>query len=278
MKVTIIGSGNVATHLAKVLHLSKGVLVNEIFSKNIQHAENLANELNAIKKNRSPITITNQMDFEQSKSKLFILAVKDEVISQVVSEIKLPKNVFFVHTSGSTPLEILYKINEKTTKIGVFYPLQTFSKEKKEFDKKKIVQFWQNIPICIQADETAINDFLYKIANKLTSKIYQINSEQRQILHIGATFACNFSNFMYYVAKEILQKAELPFEILENLVKETAQKAFLMPPFDAQTGVAKRGDMQIIEIHQQKLANEPQIQALYTHITKDILALYHKEV
>lgn len=289
MKISIIGSGNVATHIAKVLHLKKGFFIHEIFSKNIQNAQNLAKELNGLKKCNRPITTTNILDFEtnhfgnrHTKSKLFILAVKDEFIPQVAEEIILPKDAIFVHTSGSTPLETLEKIKaknpEKNIKIGVLYPLQTFSKNIKEILPRKIVDFWQNIPICLQAEDLDTMEFLYEFAKNITSKIYQINSQQRQMLHLGATFACNFSNYMYHIANEILQKSGLPFDMLENLVKETAQKAFIMPPFEAQTGVAKRGDLNVIQIHQQKLADNPLFQELYTHITKDVLALYHKNI
>ncbi len=295
MRTTLIGSGNVATHLAKILTI-KGFFIGEIFSKNIENAKILAEELKIFEKKdkntqkkHSHTNVTDSLDFSESESKLFILAVKDDFLAEVVAKLKLPRNSFVMHTSGSMPLELLMPFTEKSIGIGVFYPLQTFSKtnsltskdginanlDSKKI-KKNIIDFWENVPICVEGDGEYVSDVFYFIAKKITSKIYQINSEQRQILHLGATFACNFSNYMYHIAKEILQKSNLPFEMLENLVKETANKAFLMPPLDAQTGVARRGDMNIIALHQQKLAENPEIKELYSQITKQILELYHK--
>ena len=79
------------------------------------------------------------------------------------------------------------------------------------------------------------------------------DSQQRAQLHLAAVFACNFANHMCTLADDLLKEAGLPFEDLLPLIDETTAKLHDMPPAEAQTGPARRGDKKIQQQHIEKL-------------------------
>ena len=69
-----------------------------------------------------------------------------------------------------------------------------------------------------------------KFAEKLSDKIYEIDSAQRKELHLAAVFACNFPNYLYQVAGKLLEDKGLSFAMLRPLIFETAHKVMLLNP------------------------------------------------
>ena len=187
------------------------------------------------------------------KTDITIIAVSDDAIETVSSKISTD---FVVHTSGSMPLSAL----KNNTRKGVFYPLQTFSKKKK-------VDFTQ-IPFCIEATTEKDEKLLEKLAGFLSKKIYRISSEQRKAIHVAAVFANNFTNHMYKIAHDICNTYQIPIEILNPLINETAEKIKVLPPALAQTGPAIRKDVTTINNHLFLLTEKQQ--EIYTILTKSI--------
>ena len=174
MRITIIGSGNVATHLAATFK-NAGHSIVQIYSRNLHNALLLAYHVKAD-------AIDN---FEQinPETDLFVIAVKDDAIETIAS--KLSKfGKLIVHTSGATDLQALLKY---TQNAGVFYPLQTFSKTKE-------VNF-NSVPLCIEGPNEQITSMLNELAYTVSQNVYKVNSDQRKTLHLAAVFACNFPNF-----------------------------------------------------------------------------------
>ena len=161
-----------------------------------------------------------------------------------------------VHTSGSVAMNSLNNNGRK----GVFYMLQTFS-------KNKIVDF-SEVPFCLEAENEKDYILLELLANLIGKKVYAINSEQRKALHIAAVFVNNFSNHMYKIGSDICAENNVPFAILEPLIKETASKIETLSPAEAQTGPAIRKDQRTINEHL-ALLNKQQ-QEIYTTVTKSI--------
>ena len=106
-------------------------------------------------------------------------------------------NKSVVHTAGSVPLSVF----KGAKNHGVFYPLQTFS-------KNRDINF-KEIPICIEANNPEFNHQLTKLANQISESVWQINFEQRKQLHLSAVFACNFVNFMYGFAKKLINNKQI---------------------------------------------------------------------
>lgn len=182
-----------------------------------------------------------------------IVAVSDDAIAEVSS--KIDTNLV-VHTSGGSPINSLKNPNHK----GVFYPLQSFSKLKE-------VNF-NDIPICLEAESDADYHLLEKIAKLISSKVYRIDSKQREIIHVSAVFANNFSNHMFSIADEICESNQIPFDILHPLINETVKKLSDLAPREAQTGPAVRNDQETIKKHLLLLPDKYQL--IYKRLTESI--------
>ncbi|RNI26218.1 Rossmann-like and DUF2520 domain-containing protein [Rufibacter latericius] len=256
MKVGIVGAGNVATHLVKGL-AKAGVEVPVIYSRTVASAEVLAMEATGA-------IATNSPDFKALPfCDVYLLAVPDQALPELLQTLSFPEGTIVAHTSGTQPLELL--VNLAGVQTGVFYPLQTFSKEK-ELD-------WRQIPICVEASSQRVEDTLLELGKILSEQVVLMKGEDRKKLHVAAVFACNFTNHLWGVAQELLKKAELPVSLLEPLVQETVQKAFQFPPFSVQTGPAVRKDANTIQAHAQLLQEEPHYLKLYQTLTESIQAV-----
>ncbi|WP_233884104.1 Rossmann-like and DUF2520 domain-containing protein [Tenacibaculum piscium] len=244
IKIVIIGGGNVAIHLANAFYKTKKVLLTQMYARNIQQIIHL----------KERVAITDNINL-LADADIYIIAVSDDAISAVSSKID-KKNSLVLHTSGSVSLDSLKNNGRK----GVFYLLQSFSKDKKiNFDK---------IPFCLEASTKKDLKLLKKLASSIGKKIYAINSEQRKILHVSAVFVNNFTNHMYKIGNDICKENNVPFEILHPLIEETALKIQKLSPEKAQTGPAKRNDTQTIANHLELLNKEQQ--TIYQLITSSI--------
>lgn len=249
MKVVCIGSGNVATHFSNAFKRGGAELI-QVWSKNPEHAAVLANATGA-----NPITDLKAID---PHADLYLIAVKDDAIASIADALQGLKGLV-VHTSGATDLNVF---SEKNENFGVLYPLQTFSKDK-PLD-------FQQVPLCIEAKDESGLSALKSIARSLSTRVYEVNSEKRRILHLSAVFACNFVNHLYALSADILTKNDLDFELLRPLILETAQKVQHAYPVDVQTGPAIRNDEQTIIKHKELLSDMPELRDIYETLSKSI--------
>jgi predicted short-subunit dehydrogenase-like oxidoreductase (DUF2520 family) len=256
MNITFIGSGNLAWHLAPALD-NAGFVVKEVYSREPKHAHELVNRL-------YQADVCASLDFSLSPSQLFIIAVTDDVIENIAREIILPEQAILVHTSGSKPLDVLHYA--ATPHAGVFYPLQTFSKAKK-------VDF-QDIPIFIESDEPHVEEVLLKIGKAISKKVQVISGTKRAALHVAAVFASNFTNHMLSISKSVMENHQLNFELLKPLIAETINKGLAIGPENAQTGPAKRGDLQTLDKHMEILEYNPALAEIYKIVSQHVLDQY----
>jgi predicted short-subunit dehydrogenase-like oxidoreductase (DUF2520 family) len=250
--LTLIGAGNVGWHLAQKLEAA-GHSIHEIYSRKATHAQALTDKL----RQAHPVT---QLDFSESKAKIFIIVVPDDAIIEVVSKLSLPPYALLVHTSGSQPLHVLS--GGSTTHIGVFYPLQTFSKEKH-------VNF-QHIPICLESAYHEDLEILKQVAGSISQEVQEISAEHRAALHLAAVFASNFTNYLWGVAEKILGEQQISLDILLPLIAETLEKAMEIGPQKAQTGPAIRGDAATMQRHLTMLKNHKAYTEIYEMMSRRI--------
>lgn len=249
IKLSIIGSGNVAQHLIVALQNS---IIN---GAEIELVQVFA---------RQKTTLSHLLDFNKitdnwsalAEADLYIIAVSDDAISTVSEQIPY-KNKLVVHTSGGISLEAIASNNRK----GVFYPLQTFS-------KNKAVNF-KIIPICLESQNATDFQLLQKVAQTISDSVFAINSEQRKALHLAAVFVNNFTNHLYKIGNDICIENNLSFKILSPLIQETADKIMQLSPIEAQTGPAIRNDNATINTHLSFLSDENQ-KNIYKTLTQSI--------
>jgi predicted short-subunit dehydrogenase-like oxidoreductase (DUF2520 family) len=246
IKISIIGSGNVAHHLLKAFAKSGDVEVVQVVARTKKDLDSVVEPSKLVANFAEMIPVD-----------LVIIAVSDTAIADVSNQIPF-ENKLVTHTSGSMEMTVLNAKNRR----GVFYPLQTFS-------KVKPVDFNQ-IPIALEAENQDDYALLETVANSISSHVYQINSEQRKALHVAAVFVCNFVNHLYKIGNDICDENNLPFDLLKPLILETADKIVSLSPTDAQTGPAKREDTVTINEHLKFLKNTTQ-KDIYKLLTQSII-------
>ena len=252
MRITLIGSGNVATHLGAALK-NAGHQIVQVYSRNAQNAALLAYHIKA-----EP---TNDLQQITADTDLFIISVNDDAIDPIAGALAVHQKPI-VHTSGATALQVLLKY---TDQAGVFYPLQTFSKIKE-------VDFRQ-VPLCIEGAYGDLTADLIQLAQTISNNVSTVSSDQRKILHLSAVFACNFPNYLYHAAQQLLAEHNLDFNLLRPLIKETAQKIEHQLPVNVQTGPAIRGDKKTMTAHMELLQNEPVLKDIYVVLSQAIIKM-----
>jgi predicted short-subunit dehydrogenase-like oxidoreductase (DUF2520 family) len=252
MRITIIGSGNVATHLAAAFK-NAGHAIVQVYSRKMHNASLLAYHVKA-----EAIDNLGQVNPETD---LFVIAVKDDAIELIAAELA-KHNKLSVHTSGATDLQTLLKY---IPSAGVFYPLQTFSKTRE-------LNF-NTVPLCIEGANRQITSTLNELAFTVSQDVYRINSDQRKTLHLAAVFANNFSNYLYHVAQQLLTEKQLSFDLLRPLILETAKKVQEHLPADVQTGPAVRNDEKTMTSHLEQLHENPDLQEIYKMLSQGIIKM-----
>jgi predicted short-subunit dehydrogenase-like oxidoreductase (DUF2520 family) len=249
-RIALIGTGNVAEQLCRIL-LEKDFELVGVYSRTKESRNAFGIKWNIE-------VCTSFTEIEEKKPDLILIAVNDSVINSVSHS--LEQNSVVVHTSGSIPISEL-----RQTSRGVFYPLQTFSKEKKVD--------WSEVPICVEGSTPELTEELMNLGKSISKEVNEIDSEQRKYLHVSAVFACNFSNHMYAIAHKLMEEHQMDFEMLKPLIRETAEKIDSLAPQKAQTGPASRKDEKTMNDHLELLAESDNLRHLYGLISEQIIAL-----
>lgn len=251
MQIVLIGSGNVAFHLAKAFSEAQ-ILISQIFGRNTTELQKISEQFSI------PSSTETLVDAD-----LYIISVSDSSIAEVSSLIK-NENALVAHTSGSVSREALSGNYRKS----VFYPLQTFSKSK-NLDYSKI-------PFFIDAENENDEEILKNLASKISKNVMIANDEKRKYIHLTAVFACNFVNHLYARAKEISDSQNIPFDYFLPLIDETTQKIHELEPKLAQTGPAIRNDEKVLKLHESLLTDEEKLK-IYKTLNESIKKMYHFE-
>ncbi len=254
--IGIIGTGNVAWHLARSLENS-GHIISTIYDRNIDKAKKFGLDyFNAV--------FTNTLDFRNTEATVFIMAISDDAIEEVAQAIILPDNTHLFHTSGTKSIESLGYA--RTENIGVFYPLQTFSKGK-QTDLSRV-------PFCLEAETESSERILKSLASSISKEYHFVDSRQRAVIHLSAVIACNFSNHMMSIAKGILESNDMNFDLLKPLIAETINKALAIGPENAQTGPARRKDLKTLDKQLHSLESDESLSKIYEVISQHIIDYY----
>ena len=238
MRIVILGAGNVGTNLHHAFE-QKGIRTELVHAR--------------------PLTADSRAVENLPKADVYIYAVADHALKEVISVVKAPQ-ALHLHTSGSMPIDVF---KEDKPHSGVLYFFQSFS-------KSQLIDDWSDIPCFIEGRNIDDVAAIYSLAQNLTNRIYECTQHDRERLHIAGIFANNFTNLMYRMAADVLKDTQIPFEALLPLIDKTAAKVHTMAPKDAQTGPAQRDDARLVMYHAQLLRGRPDGEFL----TSDMEMLY----
>ncbi len=252
MNIVFVGAGRLATNFAVALKKKTKHRILQVYSHTLEASEKLAEEVSA--------TATCELENLYDEADLYVISVKDSVLGEVIEKLCNGKrNGLFVHTAGSIPMNIFKGHVER---FGVFYPMQTFSKE-------KIVDF-DGISTFVEANNESDLRLLCGLGAELCRNVYELSSEERKRLHLAAVFACNFANRCFAISAEILERSNIPFEVMLPLIDETTAKIHKLSPAEAQTGPAVRYDENVIHMQEHMLDNDPAARRVYEAMSQSI--------
>lgn len=252
-RVVLIGSGNVATHLA--LGLKDECCIAQVYSRTMAHASLLAGRIGA--------SGINSLDDIQSDADIYIICVPDDAIAGIVETI--PDNgALWLHTSGTTPLSALLAHRRR---CGVLYPMQSFSRD--------LPVEWGDVHIFVEGSDASSLQVTEDLAHMLTSHVTPCDSDQRRVLHVAAVFSCNFTNHLWALASDLLEKNGLSFDAMLPLIRNTVAKLDQLTPEQSQTGPARRGDLEVIERHLSMLDGSNR--KIYSLLSKSIIDKYSNQ-
>ncbi|MBR6417452.1 MAG: DUF2520 domain-containing protein [Bacteroidales bacterium] len=249
MKITILGSGNVGTHLAKALYAA-GYQILQIWSREYDHAENLANQVFA-----EPI---DRLKLLYPTADIYILAVADDALFDLALDLKL-RDAIVLHTAGSVSLKVLSPISRKH---GVIWSPQTFIRD--------VAMDYSTLPFCIEGSSPEVTKQIQQLLLPVSQHIYNIDTQQRQWLHLAAVMTNNFGNAINALAQDLLLKHNIPFEILHPIIEMTAEKLKHGNLWQQQTGPARRQDQKTIDRHRSMLVDDDKLMKLYELLTEII--------
>ncbi|MCQ2243549.1 MAG: DUF2520 domain-containing protein [Bacteroidaceae bacterium] len=244
MKISIIGRGNVGSHLHKAF----------------------------TEAGMDTVLCDSREMKDLRESAIYIICVKDDVIGEVAEKLSvklckmscgnndIAEKALVVHTAGTKPMSLL---DGKFQNYGVLYPMQTFSKEK-ELE-------YREIPIFLEANNEKGMAVLKELAEGAFENISVLTSAERKVLHIAAVFTSNFTNHMLTLADEQLQTIGLNYKVMLPLLKEVTDKLLHLPPQKAQTGPAIRKDLSVVNEHI-SLIEDPLTREIYKLVSESIAA------
>jgi predicted short-subunit dehydrogenase-like oxidoreductase (DUF2520 family) len=251
MKIVLIGAGNVATVLGKLL-LENGFTIQQIVGRSTE-------KLSALLKAEAVFTI-EQISREAD---LYIIAIPDDAVLAIAEKLQLPGKLV-VHTAGTLPLNSIQKISEN---IGVIWPLQSLRKE---------IEHIPEIPFVLDGSNEYVLMLLNRLLSGISNDVLTLKDAERVKLHLSAVMVSNFTNHLYALAQEYCNQNDLPYDILNPLILETASRLKNYEAKDIQTGPSVRRDNNTVLSHLKLLENNEQLKAVYTLFEHSIKEMYKK--
>lgn len=249
MRISLIGSGNVASVLGRVIK-QKNHEVIQVISRDVDNARLLADELGAAYSDFSGKPDVN--------ADIFILAIADQALEHFFTSCGMA-NKMVVHTAGSVSIDVLSKFSSS---YGVLYPLQSLRKE---------MHIIPRIPFLIDANTTEGLEFLQQFAGSLSDSVKHVGDEERLKIHAAAVIVSNFTNHLYAIAEDFCQKEDLDFNMLKPLILETAYRVQNASPSLVQTGPAVRKDILTMDKHLRIFTAHPKLRTTYLRLTDSIM-------
>lgn len=247
--ISIVGAGNVATHMALALQAA-GHSIRQVLSRTYDHAQLLSARVGA-----QAIDNPHLLDDE---SDVCLLAVGDDALYDLALDLRLPTTLV-LHTSGSTPMKVLAPIS---TRYGVVWSPQTFVRD--------IAMDYSALPLCIEGCTARTESEIEELMGCISRHIYHLNQEQRSHAHLAAVMVSNFTCAVDALAQQYAETHGVPFEMLRPLAEQTLRKWDYGDLWAQVTGPARRRDEKTINAHRRLLQDNPEATKLYDLLTEII--------
>ncbi len=252
MKIVIIGSGNVATVLGRLIKKAGHDIV-QIASRNAGTVKLLGDEMGC--------AFTTNFSEIQKVADLYLVAMSDAALNGLPETFKL-NDQLIVHTAGAVSKDVLKKISSK---YGIMYPMQSLRKEENIPDLK--------IPMLVEGCDAITLRLILAFAQTISPIVQQSSEEERLKMHVAAVVVNNFTNHLYALAEDYCKKEHVDFKMLYPLIAASAERVQLRSPGAMQTGPAVRKDILTLEKHLRILQQHQPLRSIYLKMTDSIMKM-----
>ena len=250
-RILLIGTGRMAYQLGHAI-VKSGLDLVGVAGRNAEARTALARFLD-----RSALDLSKPLP----DADLVLVAVSDDAIAGVASRLPVTSAVV-AHTAGAMGLDHL----EPHPHRGVLWPIQSLS--------HGAPMALHDVPMVVDANDDTARRSLLRVAGRLSEVVLELALEQRQRVHLAAVLTSNLPVWLAREAQRLLREAKLPPSLLTPLWKATAAKAAMFGPEQALTGPARRGDTHTIQRHLDLLTQEPDLRAVYSLLSDQIMQAY----
>lgn len=244
--ISVVGSGNVATHLAIAFYRS-GCRIHQVCSRSFDHAQNLAQKVSA--------RPTDRLTALDEDVDVCLICVNDDALYDLGLDMHMPDSLV-LHTSGSTAASVLKRVS---TRYGVLWSPQTFVRD--------IAMDYSRLPLCVEGCNDTVEEEIQDLAGMVSNYVYHLDGLQRQQAHLAAVMVSNFANAVNATAQKYMEAHGLDFEMLRPLAEQTLQKWDYGDLVAQQTGPARRNDQKTIDLQRRLLSDQPDLLKFYDMMT-----------
>lgn len=244
MKIAFIGAGRLAQTLA--LAFSRvGIAVVAVFNRSTPRAEALAASVGACQVCDSPQQAADLAD-------LVFMAVSDDKIGALVSQVRWREGQCVVHCSGATEVAVLEPATSQGAAVGGFHPLQLFA------DPAVALGNMAGSSVAIEA-EGALEAELRRIAELVGYRVIKLPPGVRGRYHAATNYAASFLLSLLREACDIWNTFGVndrdALDALLPLARGALDAVEARGLAGAIAGPISRGDVSVVSLHLRELNN-----------------------
>jgi predicted short-subunit dehydrogenase-like oxidoreductase (DUF2520 family) len=192
---------------------------------------------------------------------LIILAVPDDALAPLATELRMYGGQAMVHTSGALGAEVLEPAMAAGTQVGAFHPLVSFA------DLERSVSALAGATVAIEGDDQ-LADLLARMAASLGATAVRLKPGTKPAYHAAAVLAAGGLVALLDAIAALGRVAGLDeagsLAIYGRLAEQTLDNARTIGIAAALTGPVTRGDVGTVQRHVETLAaHAPDVLPLY---------------
>ncbi len=247
MKISLVGSGNVAWHLGSRL-AAVGHEIKQVAARNEEKAAELVSKTGAL--------FTPVEDARFDEEDVVLVCVSDRALGPQWRLNAAPP-VTVAHTAGAVPAAWAGSPHGRN---AAFYPFSSFTRGMPLTDP--------HFPIFITPSDPLSRERLHALGRALTGNVHEATDDERARLHLAGVFVNNFVTYLLKIGFSLPPATWNREAVFRPILTETIEKALRLGPEKALTGPAIRGDYPTLQTHLHMLKNMPQWQVLYQLISE----------
>jgi len=261
--VGIVGAGAVGTALGAALHRA-GWPVAAVASRDAARRERFRSLVPGARAFAEANALLDEVE-------LVILAVPDDAIPALASELHLYSGQAMIHTSGALGAEVLEPAMAAGTQVGAFHPLVAFA------DTERAIAALHGATVAVEGDEQ-LASLLADMAEAIGATAVRLTPGSKAAYHAAAVLSAGGFVALLDAIAELGRVAGLDeagsLAIYGGLIEQTLGNARALGISRALTGPMTRGDVGTLRRHLAELARHaPDVLPLYRAAAEREIAL-----